>query len=53
MKKSVGEVRPFLGMAQYFSRFIANYATIAEPLRQQAHLNTDCTWGQREHHADD
>ena len=34
---TVSEVRSLLGMANYSSKFIKNYATITEPLRE---LNT-------------
>ncbi|CAF1064638.1 unnamed protein product [Brachionus calyciflorus] len=32
--KSVGEVRSLLGLSNYCSRFIPDYATVVEPLRQ-------------------
>ena len=40
----VSEVRSLLGMANYSSKFIKNYATIAEPLRQLTRKNTRFTW---------
>ena len=32
--KNKGELRSILGLATYFSRFIQDYATIVEPLRE-------------------
>ena len=32
--ENVSEVRSFLGMTQYVSRFISDYATMTEPLRK-------------------
>ena len=42
--KSASEVRSFLGLTNYVSRFIANYATITEPLRQLTRSNTPFVW---------
>ena len=38
------EVRSLLGMANYCSRFIPNYATITEPLRQLTKSNAIWQW---------
>jgi len=39
------ERRLFLGMAQYSARFIQDFATITEPLRQLTRSRTPWTWG--------
>ena len=39
---NVSELRSFLAMTNYVSRFIANYSTITEPLR--ALLKKEATW---------
>ena len=41
---NVHEVRSFLGMANYSSRYIPNYATISEPLRVLTKKNARFTW---------
>ena len=41
---TVNEVRSLLGTANYSSKFIKNYATITEPLRQLTRKNTRFTW---------
>ena len=41
---NVHEVRSFLGMANYSSRYIPNYATITEPLRVLTKKNARFTW---------
>ena len=38
------ELRSFLGMANYFRKFIKNYATIAAPLSSQTGKNAVLTW---------
>ncbi|CAB4030059.1 Retrovirus-related Pol poly from transposon, partial [Paramuricea clavata] len=38
------EVKSLLGMAQYVSRFIPNYATITAPLRALTHQNSVWKW---------
>ena len=42
--KTVGEIRSFLGMTQYVSRFIPQYATLTEPLRQLTRKNVKWKW---------
>ena len=49
--QSAAEVRSFLGMTQYVSRFIPQYATIVEPLRRLTKKNVDWSWGQPEERA--
>ncbi len=46
--ENVAEVRSLLGMAQYVSRFIPNYATLVEPLRQLTKNKTEWRWGKEE-----
>ena len=41
---TVSEVRSLLGMANYSSKFIKDYATIKEPLRELTRKNTRFTW---------
>ena len=42
--KNVHEVRSFLGMVNYSSRYIADYATITEPLRALTKKNSRFIW---------
>lgn len=42
--KTVGEVRSLLGLANYCSRFIPEYATVIEPLRQLTKKGVKWTW---------
>lgn len=46
--KNQGEVKSLLGMAQYVSRFIPNYATITAPLRALTHQNSKWKWEEAE-----
>jgi len=48
---SVSEVRSFMGMITYVSRFIPNMATIAAPLRMLTHKNQKWKWGSDEQSA--
>ena len=41
---SASEVRSFLGLVNYCSRFIPNFSTIAAPLRQLTHKGAPFTW---------
>ena len=41
---TVSEVRSFLGLVNYCSRFIPNFATISAPIRQLTHKGTPFTW---------
>ena len=45
---NASEVRSFLGMTQYVSRFIPNYATTTEPLRNLTKKDTDWKWTEQE-----
>lgn len=42
---NVKEVRSFLGLTNYVSRFIADYANITKPLRDLTKSNVEWTWG--------
>ena len=44
--KNVGEVRAFLGMTNYVSRFIYDYSTMSEPLRRLTKIDKEFVWGQ-------
>ena len=41
---NVAEIKSFLGMTSYCSRFIKDYATISEPLRRLTKTNTPWCW---------
>ncbi|KAL5015077.1 hypothetical protein ScPMuIL_009347 [Solemya velum] len=45
---SVSEVRSFLGMTQYVSRYIPDYATLTEPLRNLTKKDSVWTWSDHE-----
>ena len=42
--ESIGEVKSLLGMAQYVSRYIPNYATITAPLRLLTKKDKSWQW---------
>jgi hypothetical protein len=44
--KNPGEVRSFLGMTQYVSRYIPHYATMTEPLRRLTRQNEPWSWSE-------
>jgi len=45
---NASEVRSLLGMANFCSRFIGDYATITEPLRKLTHKNATWEWSEKE-----
>ena len=45
---NVAEVRSFLGMTQHVSRFIPQYATLAEPLRRLTKQDVPWKWSEVE-----
>ncbi|GFO01889.1 transposon ty3-g Gag-Pol polyprotein, partial [Plakobranchus ocellatus] len=45
---SVSELRSFLGMTQFVSRYIESYATITEPLRKLTRKSQPWRWGKAE-----
>ena len=51
--KNASEVRSLLGMAQYFSRYIADYATISAPLRALTKKETPWQRSDEQQHAFD
>lgn len=48
---TVSEVRSFLGLVTFCSRFIPDLATIAEPLRRVTRKNTAFLWGEEQERA--
>ncbi|XP_038052408.1 uncharacterized protein LOC119725119 [Patiria miniata] len=46
--KNAKEVKSFLGLASYVSRFIPNYATVTNPLRALTHQDSKWKWEQEE-----
>ena len=49
--QNANELRSFLGLANYVSRFIPNFATIVAPLRLLTHQNVKWNWGNVEDEA--
>lgn len=49
--QNAGELRSLLGLANYGSRFIPDFATIVAPLRTLTHQNTTWQWGKKEQFA--
>ena len=49
--RTVKQVRSFLGMATYYSRFIKNYAEISRPLQNLNKKNTKFKWTEEEQRA--
>ena len=45
--KSQSEVRSFLGLTNYCSRFLQNYADITKPLRELTHKACEFKWNQK------
>ena len=43
--KDAAEVRSFLGLVQYSSKFLPDYALVAEPLRELTQENVKFRWG--------
>ena len=43
--KSVKELQSFLGLANYYNRFIQGFTTIATPLHTLFHKGVAYTWG--------
>ena len=50
---TIGELKSFLGMTNYCSRFIQNYSDVTEPLRQLTHEDTPWSWGKTQDSAFD
>ena len=51
--RNVHEVRSLLGMANYSSKYIANFATITSPLRELTKKNTHFEWTEKQQKAFD
>ena len=49
--QNVSEVRSLLGMTTYCSRFIHDYATISQPLRELTRKDTTWSWGPQQQSA--
>lgn len=49
--QNAGELRSLLGLANYVSRFIPDFATIVAPLRSLTHQNTTWQWSKKEQSA--
>ena len=49
--ENASEIRSFLGMTQYVSRFIPDYATITEPLRNLTKKDVKWKWSEKENQA--
>ena len=49
--KNAGELRSFLGMTNYLSKFIDRYSTITAPLRELLKDNIEFKWTQRQQKA--
>lgn len=49
--QNAGELRSLLGLANYVSRFIPDFATIVAPLRTLTHQNTTWQLGKKEQSA--
>lgn len=47
--KNPAEVRSFLCMTQYVSRYIPHYATLTEPLRRHTRQNGPLSWSEEAH----
>ena len=50
---SASEVRSFLGLTGFCSRFIPDYATLTEPLKELTRKGTSWQWGPRQQNAFD
>ena len=50
---SISELKSFLGLASFCSRFIPDFATIVEPLRKLTRQGTEWKWGSEEQNAFD
>ena len=46
-----GDVRSFLGLVNYWARFIPNFSTVSELLRQLTRTDTKWVWGKAQQRA--
>ena len=49
--KSVKDVQKFLGLANYYRRFVKDFAKIAKPLHEMTRKETKWSWGERQQKA--
>lgn len=49
--QNVQEIRAFVGMINYYGRFIRNLSTILFPLNQLLHIKVPFTWAKTQEHA--
>ena len=48
MPKSVKDVQKFLGLANYYRRFVKDFAKIARPLHEMTRKEMKWSWGERQ-----
>ena len=48
---NISEVRSVLGLVTYCGKFIPNFATITEPLKQSTRQKTDIVWNEEQESA--
>ena len=46
--KSVKDIQKFLGLANYYRRFVKDFAKIARPLYEMTRKETKWSWGERQ-----
>ena len=51
MPKSVKDVQKFLGLANYYRRFVKDFAKIARPLHEMPRKENKWSWGERQQKA--
>ena len=51
MPKSVKYVQKFLGLANYYRRFVKDFAKIARPLHEMTRKENKWSWGERQQKA--
>ena len=51
MPKSVKDVQKFLGLANYYRRFVKDFAKIARPLHEMTRKENKWSWGERQQKA--
>jgi len=49
--KSIKDVQKFLGLANYYRRFVKDFATIAKPLHETTRKDKKWNWGERQQKA--
>ena len=51
MSESVKDVQKFLGLANYYRRFVKDFAKIARPLHEMTRKENKWSWGERQQKA--